>query len=162
MWARTVTPRGLLLMWAACFAQPVDLAGQDAPPVMPGQRIRVTTAHPPPLIGTLVLFAADSIVVNADSLGSRVTVPTGLVQRLEISRGIRSNAGRGAVFGFLAGGAVGGLVSYLACTGAADCPRTVAIAGAAVTGLLGAGIGALMGAPKRERWAVVILRPAEH
>jgi hypothetical protein len=93
---------------------------------------------------------------------SAVTVPAGRVQRLEISLGRESNAGRGALIG-LGVGAVTGLAVGIGCASSDtlfQCSGGEVVESTVVFGLLGAGVGGLVGlASSSERWVKVAAVP---
>ncbi len=143
---------------------PATVPQHPAAPVDSGSRIRITVNKPSKhfFIGTLVSADADSLRF-ADSSGVSA-IPIASVDRLERSRGRRSNAGRGALIGGLIG-AGAGLVLGLAASaeeggwyevGAEDVAVATVFLGA-IAGSVGALIGA---ASKGERWEPVILRDA--
>ena len=106
----------LLFAMALCnLLRPSAVQAQK--PVMEGDRVRLTIrlwpqAIPTTLIGVLLSDSSDSLTV--DTGAQHRTVSRDVVQRLEISRGQKSNMGRGALIGLLGGGVVLGSVSALA------------------------------------------------
>ncbi len=158
----------------------VPLASATAQvPIRPGEQVRVT--HPPICpadticvgpsprqrsVGTFLAWKADSLVVQSN--GDTLSVPVNLVTRLDVSRGRKTNTGKGAGIGFLLGGVVGaviGLASYEECEsqGAFSCigdlgPGVNALGGAIIGGLVGLVAGVLIGsATETDRWQEVPL-----
>jgi hypothetical protein len=145
---------------AALFPYSV-LPAQEPPPVEPGDRVRVTAAHGiRNRVGTLRALNNDSIVLENPGL----VLPIDSVTQLEVSRGRKSRAGRGALIGLGFGVGIGAAVGFLISqdeSGENECrgieAQCTAI-GAASLGLVGAGIGALAGAAtKTDRWEEVPL-----
>jgi hypothetical protein len=136
-----------------------------------GERIRVTAPERQltRLTGTLVGMQADSLVVA--TAAAQLSIPRRLVTRLEVSRGQRSAAGKGALIGLATALGVVGVVGYTACS-AATSPRScfasqegaqyIFLATWAASGATGALVGALIGGGvRRERWeAVPLVGPA--
>jgi len=132
-----------------------------------GQRVRITSGkyllHQ--RVGTLVGSWADSITVRIGVVPAESTLvlSRSVIDRLEVSRGLQRNTGRGALIGLGSGAALGaviGLMTYEKCVpqGLLDClyaPESRAqqamLFGVAF-GLIGAGVGALVGSAKQERW----------
>lgn len=146
----------LLLLGLGCSRvispaeRPLD-AGRE---LKAGTRVRVHLAHPKgKVMGDLMRVSADTLVVAPEEDRNSVLTLSALsVRRVDISRGRRSNTGRGAFFGFL-GGLVGGYVALLqACKD--DCVGATILVGLPIGGaLVGAGIGAGIGSLTRtERW----------
>ncbi len=100
----------------------VPLASATAQvPVRPGARVRVTGhfcqfysncegGQPEHRVGTFVAWKADTLVVQSN--GDTLSVPVNLVTRLDVSRGRKTNTGKGAGIGFLLGGFVGAVIGY--------------------------------------------------
>ncbi len=143
------------LAFALCVAlllQPGSaLAESEAP--APGTRVRLTAPElsDQQLIGTLTALETDAVSLSLDGQTEPTTVPRTAITKWELSRGKKSNAGKGALWGLLIGAAVG------AGLGAAmpdpDMGGDDAVFGAVALGVPGAGIGALIGyIHKTERW----------
>ncbi len=117
----------------------------------PGSRLRVGSSTGA-LVGTLVSWEADALVLDAGQ-GEPRRIPLAAVSKVELSRGKRSNAGRGAVIGAAVGAVPGLLVGW------GDSPehenqRPVVVG--AIGAAAGAGIGAAIGwAAKTEKWEAV-------
>jgi len=147
--------RGIVLA-LTCLSPPIAaVAGQDPDPAPAGTRVRVTTTEPRPerVTGTVVEWRGDTLVLAPQDGGGSVRVPTAALAQLEVSRGRRSNAGRGARWGFLGGAVLGtGLGAAFADAQVVSNGAIVALAAGfgGLTGmLLGAGIGAGI---HSERW----------
>jgi len=132
-----------------------------------GERVRVTAPEHQitRLTGTLVGMQADTLLVATGS--TQRSIPRRLVTRLEVSRGQRSAAGKGALIGLASALGVVGVVGYSACSSATS-PRScfesqegaqyIFLATWAASGAAGALVGALIGGGvRRERWEVVPL-----
>ncbi len=155
----------------------VPLASATAQ-VRPGARVRVTGhfcqpsysncvgGRPEHRVGTFVAWKADTLVVHSN--GDTLSVPASLVTRLDVSRGRKTNTGKGSGIGLLVGVVVGAIIGYasyeecvprgwFSCIGAVD-PELYALGGGIVGGLVGGGVGALIGALIRtDRWQEVPL-----
>ena len=153
--------RRRIMITLACVAAPVGgLAAQDNVSAPAGTRVRVTGSEvrARPVTGTVVGWHADTLVLLLQEGGESLRVPAAALARLEVSRGRRSNAGRGARLGLLGGAVVGaGLGAAFADAQVVSNGTMVALAAGfgSVTGmLLGAGIGAAI---HSERWEDVPL-----
>ena len=114
-------------LWAVLTAPVVTLAAQTVSPTV-GQRVRLKTASSSEwLVGTLAAVEDDSLrlwLQVADS-ARLVSVARGTIGQLEASRGRRSNAGSGAVYGaailgslgLIAGATCANSDSWLRCDG---------------------------------------------
>ncbi len=154
----------------------VPLASATAQ-VRPGERVRVSG---PPIcpptyticvggprlqsVGTFVTWEVDTLVVQSN--GDTLSVPANLVTRLDVSRGRKTNTGKGAGIGFLLGGLVGAVIvyaSYEECVGGWAClgdlgPGANVAAGGVIGGLGGLVAGALIGLEiQTDRWQEVPL-----
>jgi hypothetical protein len=135
---------GVTLMFlAAMLAIPAH--GQGLESVRKGARVRLASDGSE-VIGILADHKPDTLWIRLDRTATLQPFALSRVQRFEVSRERRSNAGRMA-FGGLIVGAVPGLVAGVAC----DCgePGLAAVLFGAVTGGLGAAIGAGLGATSR-------------
>ena len=179
-----------ILVAILAFVPLTSATAQEPPPVKVGDRVRVTAPDLGRREGTVQLLTTDSLVMRPeygawpvqwltrDSLvmypeyggwlvdsvrhmPNRLAIPLASVTRLEVSRGRKSNAGRGAKIGALVLG-IPGVIAGLAlvgrelCGGLGSCsdvgPEVVVVLGA-----VGAGTGALIGAVigyaiRTERW----------
>lgn len=151
---------------AACSLLTVvpSVQAQVVPPEVPtGSRVRVKTATVPDVwqTGTLTSWRQDSLDLGIDG-GWHRTIPLPDLVAIEISRGSKSNTGKGALIGGIAG-AVIGVASSIA-VAIADPVEGAGFGEYAVYSLgvtaAGAGIGALIGSLARsERWEAVPLSP---
>ncbi len=166
-----------LMAWAILF-RPAGLAAQEAPDaagvtVASGDRVRLLS----PALGT-ARVEARVLAVRGDTLvlsggfgpGGRAAtelVPVSSVYSLDVFRGSRSNAWKGAKIGAGVGAALGLVVGVLAMSEETECSETwfcvtVDVGPEAIPlgmigfglfgGLLGTGIGALS---RSERWEAV-------
>jgi hypothetical protein len=148
------------------------LQAQQAPEVIEGSRIRVSTepdvVRPNPLVTTLVRLTPDTMTVIASSGGAELAIPNSAVTRLEVSGGKQGRALRGLGIGLVAGTVVGGLAwalgsssceGELCGTGIDDAVSATFGAVALVAGALGgATVGLIIGAASpAERWDPVPL-----
>lgn len=146
------------LAFAPMQAQDGRMAADD---LRAGTRVRVTMNTKERVVGTVVVLAADSVVIAPEGgPGNRSLLRTN-VARVELSAGKRSSKARGARMGLLAGAAVGAVYGVVIVREEApDCINECAplltsvglLSGAVVLGLVGTALGALAGAPSRERW----------
>lgn len=135
------------------------------PPLVPGQRVRVTipSVGMKQQVATLAALSADTIVlrdvVPGDSM--RWATPLSGVSYFERSRGVHSAAGAGAAIGGVAGGVFGYIAvkqSRDACNKATYgywpfCALEEPVYGFFAGSLVGAGMGAVVGLFIRsERW----------
>ena len=130
----------------------------DAQTVSAGERVRATIEEQSgKLTGTLVEWGQDILYLAPDGSAERVTataIPLSTLSRLEISKGLRSNAGKGALIGGGIGLLVGGGMSIIAgSTVDTEVTSTDYLVFTGLVTLGGAGLGALIGALiKSERW----------
>ena len=114
--------------------------------IAPATQILIARAGSSAVRGELQSVSDDSISINASS--GQQSVPRGQVARLSVRK--KGNRGRHALIGLVIGagaGAVVGAASYSSCNGFCiinPSRGALAGAGAAVGGLLGAGVGALL------------------
>lgn len=105
------------------------------------------------LAGGLVAWSADSLVLSQN--GIRMALRPEQVQRLEVSRGYRTDAARGALVGLFVGAAAGG-AAYCAVGSCSDMDALGLAIFAPAGGFLGGMIGALLGAANiYDEWEVV-------
>lgn len=127
----------------------------------PGERIRVKTisAVPGQVVGVVEAREADFLEVLSEQ-GIMTRIAWDDVSRLQVSRGYKSNAGKGALIGLGVGGATGLILALATCApDEIDCQGlegSFGVAGAISFGAFGAGLGALIGlVAKSERWVDV-------
>ena len=147
----------LLLLIPLSFT---SLAAQDT--LTAGDKVRVTTEEER-VVGSLVSLDDNQLTLTTEARDSSLVLPLASLTKLEVSRGQKSMAGRGALIGLGAGAAVGVGTALVACAGG-DCNTDGDITGALALGLgaggalVGAGIGALIGSSiKVDRWETVPL-----
>lgn len=124
------------------------LAAQESE-LKPGARVRVNRKA----VGSLVSWDANGLAL-ADT-----AFALSQVNSVELSRGPKSNAGKGAWIGALGGAAAGATYGLVLCEGECDAGS---FAAAVVWGLPGAAAGALVGlviglAIPGERWEDIVL-----
>ena len=146
--------RPALLLVAIALVAPAPLLAQQATPLPPGAKIRVTATQTLPRreVGSFTAARNDTLWMQAGS-SNQVAVPLATVERLEVSAG-RARlkwALIGGAVGLLAGGVLGGRAGA-----EDDFTGTGAAAGFTVGALQGVVLGAAVGglaAPRR--WRVV-------
>lgn len=147
-----------VMVLTAVLLSSLSIAALDAQTVASGDRVRVTAeARSGKLTGTLVEWVQDTLYLAPDGSAERVTataIPLSTLSRLEISKGLRSNAGKGALIGGGIGLLVGGGMSIIAgSTVDTEVTSTDYLVFTGLVTLGGAGLGALIGAlTKSERW----------
>lgn len=105
------------------------------------------------LAGALVAWSADSLVLSQS--GVRMALRPEQLERLEVSRGYRTDAGKGALLGFFVGATVGG-ATYCAVGSCSDLEALGVAIFAPMGGFLGGMVGALVGAGNvHDEWEVV-------
>jgi hypothetical protein len=126
----------------------------DLQSLFPGQRVRIAAPGVAPgnVVGSISKLDTDSVTVDMSGRHQSISVPRDKILSVDVSEGPRSrwvDLGIGAGTGFAAG-AVFGLVAQ----GRSRTGFVSDGAVAAVCGLLGGGLGALIGAtiPPGERW----------
>ena len=150
---------GTLLAISFAIASSSTITSQERPAINPGTRVRVTapSVSNKPLVGTVVAFDADSLVVQRDTAIRRLSTTS--ITHLDISQSRKSHTLMGAGIGFLVGA---GFATALVLTGdrggdCADAGYCILIGSAVLGGggaVIGAGIGALV---RTDRWAEVPL-----
>lgn len=160
---RSLVALSILLI---AFADPAFARTTPAPPKA-GSRVRVTLIERDqgPVVGNLLETSPEGLVlaVGPDSTSRRIVHLD--IARLEVSRGMKSNAGKGAIVGAvvlgLGGGAYGAYLGHLS---ESDTDRHLVLPIALLVGggcaLVGAGLGALIGSgSKHENWDRVPAAP---
>jgi len=159
---RTACSTALLLACASA------LSAQDTTFVHQGARVRVTFEERTQvadqagsiwyplesvrLVGEATLLKSDTLVFLPEDADTPLSIPHSKIEEIEVSRGKKSNIGKGAWIG-----AVGGLVAGAAVGALADCggwDQSLCVLGGVIIGapggaILGTGIGALL---PGERW----------
>jgi hypothetical protein len=158
-----LSPTQRVCALALSLAPCASLVAQDVAKLPEaGQRIRVSASALgiAELAGTLVSLGPDTLVIAAAH--RQLEIPTSAVTRIDVSRGRKSTAGKGALIGVAGGLLVGGAIGYISCSAAVS-PATCfeSQEGAqlgfllmtAGGGALGALTGALVGSSiRRDRW----------
>ncbi len=131
----------------------------------PGARVRLYASQTADgrygrFVGRIVRWVPDSLTLKPED-DLPVVVPVASINRLEGSRGRKSNSAEGAGIGLLVGAATGaiiGLASDTDCGGFGPCGAEEVAALAVVFGGLGGVIGLIIGASTTtERWVEVPL-----
>jgi hypothetical protein len=145
-----------LLVFAVCWPL-VPLGAQDAVPLTADTRLRVTAEHGIARVETGTYHALTDTTLVLSCGASMITLPLASITRVEVSRGQKPNVA-GGVVGFLLGAAAGGALACTAnrddygvfCAGQDD---SKLVLGAALGGVAGAALGALLF--RKERWRVI-------
>ena len=137
--------------FVAVLLLPVGGACGETSTVSGSPRVRVwSPSHA--LVGrpaALLAAGGDSITIAVEGQPAPVLLPRSAVTKIQLSRGDKRNAGRGAVYGLVAG-ALLGLVAY-GPSNAGECCSAPVFAG--INGAIGSSVGGLVGAfSKTERW----------
>jgi hypothetical protein len=142
-------------------------AQEQPPPLEPGARMRLDVCNPfctARMVTRFVAVFADTLLLETETQGTPETIPFSSVRKLEVSRGLKSNAGKGAGIGLLVGAGVGavlGTVVAAARWDRADCARGRCRWPLVGIGALGVGaVGTLIGltaAGSSDRWEEVPL-----
>ena len=166
--------RGIFITALLLMANSIQLLAQDDLRLVPGMRVRVTASkflqrvkgvsisrarrtEKLRYVGRVVTSNRDTLVIRAQGWDESFFIPFEFLKKLELSRGRKSNLGKGAKVGFLVGAGLGAIFGVVA--GWGECPFGVAdisnpdgcstilgIYAGAFLGLLGTGIGAGVGA----------------
>ena len=150
------------------FALPTGITAQERPPVVEGARVRVSATEfgGKWCTGTLVDWSADTLTARCWRTRERqweeFEFPVSSISSLEVSRGKKSNVGKGALIGGLLGagaGLVGGLAVANLAEGLDEPSSTdITLTYTVLFGLVGAGLGAIIGsASKSDLWEEVPL-----
>jgi len=131
---------------------------RSAPTVASGDRVRATLIERPNprVVGTLLSYRPESITIAAEPDSAETTLARPTIERLEISTGMHSSAGRGAKLGAAAGFFILGAVGAANGGDAYDNPVPWFVLGpvyGALGAAAGAGVGAVIGsASEHEGW----------
>ncbi len=141
---------------------PPDLFAQQAMPVAPGDRVRLSAPGvvAGQVVGTIKELSPDTCVLQVEGRPWPVVLPLGSVTQLEVSRGHESKSRMGILvgggLGFLGGYLVGTQTSLCETCGGSDEKQKTGLAFGTICGLLGAAAGGELGAKSRaERWEEV-------
>lgn len=165
-------PRSASLAVAILLTASVRLlAQQEQPPVVAGDRVRVSapTLSLDQQVGTIVEMSANNWTLQYGKLDQTLSLSIGSLTKLEVSRGKKSNVLKGALGGFAVGVPAGAVIGLLGTTkdsppgsteakfcdeGTLTCMALWGVAFGAVGGLVGLGIGAIS---RTDRWEEVPL-----
>jgi hypothetical protein len=141
-------------------------------PVAAGSRVRVETPAFGEQEGIAVVVTNDSLVLRVADDSAHEPIPLAQITKLDVSTGAYSRKGALSAVGFLVGAGVGAILGAAAYP-KPTCDRRVqtcfdniagpgsrrgsAILGGALLGLVGAAVGAMVGAEPRYTWAPVSL-----
>jgi len=142
------------------------LLAQDTAFVHQGARVRVTLEERKQvvsrsgavryaldrLVGNATMLKSDTLVLLPEDADTPLSIPHSKIKEIEVSRGKRSNIGKGAWIGAVGGVVAGAVVGRLS-SGCDEEPRLCITVGAAIGAaggaILGVGVGALI---KNEPW----------
>ena len=117
------------------------------PLVKRNDRIRISLANGPTLIGSLVRRVPDTVEVFPEAAFTSRRFPVAQVRRVQISRGRSSAAAKGLILGAASGVAAGALIGILSPGGAGELTQgQVIVAAATGLGIIGMGGGLFIGA----------------
>jgi hypothetical protein len=112
MKARNVVGSSTVLLAVTLLAAPAH--AEESPPLVPGQRLRVTAASPGHFtgvtVGHLVKVGPDSLTMVDPERGAVTELPLGSITRLEVSHGQRRHTRKGLLIGTAVGAALAPLV----------------------------------------------------
>ena len=138
-----------------------SLTAQDT--LTAGDKVRVTTEQER-IIGYWVALSENGLTLNTEERDSSLVLPLASLTKLEVSRGQKSGAGKGALIGAGTGAAAGVVTAYVGCAvessnfNCGNYTVLTILAFGAAGALVGAGIGALIGSQiKVDRWQDVPL-----
>jgi len=157
-----IARRLAVLIPAMIFIAPVKLGAQENWPVELHDRVRITLKRDhSAVIGTVQTIEAHALVIERKRSGLR-TIALRDMKKLEISRGERTGALKGAIGGFAIFGLAGTLTWGAACEAdfglsASTSSREPCTGEAALVGLGAGAVGALLGAVigsaiRTDRW----------
>lgn len=121
MKARSVALSSVVLLAVTLLAAPAR--AQEGPPLMPGQRLRVTAAIPGRFtgvtVGSLVKVGPDSLTLVDPERGAVTDLPFSSITRVEVSHGQRRHTRKG----LLIGAAIGIALAPVMWSGLSEDPR---------------------------------------
>jgi len=148
-------------------ALPEDAGAQVILPP-PGTRVRVTLDTSEQVTGKLAGAHRDTLLVRPELQETDRAMALGSLTRLEVSRGIRPQTGKGALIGLVSGAAAGAASGMVVCSGGncvnsgEDLTTLVPVVLGIGGGVVGAGVGALIGSRFRgEHWRTFPLPRAQ-
>jgi hypothetical protein len=158
-------PTAVLATFLVLLAGPSDTLSQEPAPVEIGTRVRVKAEGEGQrwMVGKLLELRSDSVrLLTGTPPTDSVAVALDSLAGFELSRGQRSQAGRGALIGLGTGAVLGfiiGIATYEECSGFCVFDPGRAGTGAVLAGLgglFGLGVGALIGRGSHtDRWEPV-------
>jgi hypothetical protein len=149
-----------VLIAAVAFWPALVQAREDAPPVRPGDRIRIAAAtlSETPVEARVVDADRTSLRIEVSSLKTPVVVPLSSIRHRDVSRGRRSKVGRGALIGAASAAAFMSALIAIACaTTDEDCGGDGGEIVRAIAYVTVAGAAAGGAAFHEERWELVPL-----
>ena len=146
------------------FALPNGITAQERSPVVEGARVRVSATEfgGKWCTGTLVEWSTDTLTVNCwrtvERSWEEAQFPLSSISSLEVSRGRKSNVGKGALIGGLLGAGAGLASGIIVANVFEEEEASIILLSMVSYGFVGAGVGALIGlASKSDRWEEVPL-----
>ena len=169
-----MSPRKILALSVACFlgGLPAQIAAQDVPPPLVGERVRARTLDGATHDGLVRTLDATELGLQIDQDGADLLLlPLSALEKLEVQRGQGRAGEKGARIGAVVGGSLGAILAVSFISG--DCPITgsygtgcpdaalllvpvLAVVVAAPFALIGALVGSAF---KTDRWEEVPLSP---
>ncbi len=150
-------------------AAPVSLLAQQAPPVAPGDRVRVTAPgiQSQRFVGTVIETGADTCLLKVEGRPAPLPLALAAVTQLEVSRGQANKGKTGAIIGGAVGAGIG--VAVIISSYEEDCSsqllsdlcefgNAMALLSPLALGVAGAVLGNVIGKSiESERWEEVPL-----
>lgn len=155
------TAIGALVLCGPLYPDVSHAASEQDEGIAPGTRIRLSASQlgAEPLVGTLLEIGPETLSLELPGGGGPQTIPRSAVTRLEVSRGRKSQAGRGALVGLAVGGAATMLLTFGDYSSDVHGDLNLLAIGAGLAAG-GAAIGGLIGwARKAEQWEAATLQP---
>jgi len=152
---------GALVLCGPLYPDVSHAASEQDEGIAPGTRIRLSASQlgAEPIVGTLLAIGPEALSLELSGGGDQQTIPRSAVTRLEVSRGLKSQAGRGALVGLAVGGAATMLLTFGDYSSDVHGDLNLLAIGAGLAAG-GAAIGGLIGwAHKAEQWEVATLQP---
>ena len=138
-------------------------AAEQPEGVAPGDRVRVAAPQlwREPVVGRLLDVGPETLSLELPGGNGPEAIPRSAVTRLEVSRGRKSQAGRGALVGLAIGGAATMLLTFGDYSSDVHGDPNLLAIGAALAGG-GAAVGGAIGwAIKTDQWEDVTQRPVQ-
>ncbi|HXV12568.1 MAG TPA: hypothetical protein VEC56_00045 [Candidatus Krumholzibacteria bacterium] len=146
-----------ILLGLSALVTAAEVGAQESASIVPGERIRLrSSAASSWIVGNYLGTEGDRVRVQTEAAAPHLA-STSSISELEVSRGSKSHAGRGAIIGMTVG-AVGGIVAIVMddqdnADGSSNSFNGMDALAVPLFAALGAGVGALVGGMMRaEQW----------